>query len=197
MVGFGSALGHSGSGFVYFLTEFFNLRDSPIDPAFLDSSRVEIRTRRHLDSKWARSMEGGHEGLEGDCWIREYGGFDSPETAREGIAHLIGEVRDRTHPLTDFSDCVYSPGTICIYKIGAFVPMSADSTGDWVRRQCRRMINGSESNRDLVWKLAELVDRANQAGFQPCLLTTEAALFELRDAARSGQIGGHSNGGPA
>lgn len=169
---------------MYFVTEIINLKDNPLNPDFLDTSRVEIRSKRLLDPEVAQAIEGGFGTFDEAYLMREYGPFETLEAAREGMARHVGAVRGQAHPQTDFADCNASACALEVYKPGALAPMSVEASQMWARAQCGELISGSMHDNEVTGVALNQSERFKGGGLELCIGTVLDVFFSYRDAGR-------------
>ena len=122
----------------------------------IDADTIDIRT---VPAKTNMSHEvkiNGWCGTTNDWSVHAYGEYETLELARNAINDIFGDVRD-----ADPYDLGEDPDVVESYKIGQYIPMSEEETGDWVYEPMRSEIHADTTDEDITQFIAECESNAN------------------------------------
>lgn len=94
-----------------------------------DADRIEISTSPAITNSSHEVRTEGWCGTTNNWAVYAHGEYDTIEETRAAIAEMFGDVRDR-----DENGYRFEPDdedVVEIYKLGKFIPMTAEETGDW------------------------------------------------------------------
>ena len=136
---------------------FYVIEDKYVGPnqdQHVDADTITISTTPAKTNMSHEIKLHGWCGTTNDWSVHAYGEYETLEAARYAVFENFGQVRLVNDE--DKDDTVIES-----YKIGQYIPMSEEETGDWVYESMRSEIHADTTDEDITKFLAECESNAN------------------------------------
>ena len=136
---------------------FYVIEDKYVGPnqdQHIDADTITIRTTPAKTNMSHETKLWGWCGTTNDWAVHAYGEHETLEAARYAVFENFGSVR-----LVEDED--KDDTVIETYKIGQYIPMSEEETGDWIYAGMRSEIHSDTTDEDIAKFIAECESNAN------------------------------------